>query len=461
MSLLVNLCSRPNRLCFKDIPNVQIPYQKRAPAKEPFFRFSVRDAWTQQEFTAFVKDIALKKIGLSTDLFAYARDNPQELTSAFSRLGRAHFLLQQAKPVASEHLSPQYRQMFQDNILEAAQVLQDGCDQCERMTFRCEKTDTIPEMYVMRPDHLFASLKKSRLGRGAYGKVKRALWLTAGDKEQILVAKKVVRKVDLRKAKRPVTRRLSKETLFHHQRARVALRNEGKILEELRGKRGIVPIVAAADFDAKPVLFLSLYQCSLQTHEKENFPLFVSDQPEIISQTLDGLRSVAEKGEHRDIAERNILVRRDLQGKIEAVISDFGNFRRHDSQQSVVSEHTALPPEYYTQNIFSPKLDVWALGLVLYRMCACKNTPNQFLRPDQMKEWSAGLAPGWILSACPPDPDTPPFIVALLNDMLDPRPEFRPTAQEAHERFEREYAQWQQARSVQSKKRKASPLTQG
>ncbi|HEX2583308.1 MAG TPA: protein kinase, partial [Chlamydiales bacterium] len=154
----------------------------------------------------------------------------------------------------------------------------------------------------------------------------------------------------------------------------------------------------------------------------------------ITSQWLDGLATISEQGIHGDLHPRNLLLRGTAEG-IEGVIADFGTYRSYEQIQHGLTTLAVAPPEYYAEKQVTSKQDVWALGISLLEMCSKDWLPCWLLRTEQeMGRWTSELSPGWSLKRWT-FAKTPPFLVRLINEMLDPCLDYRPTAKEAFERF--------------------------
>lgn len=78
---------------------------------------------------------------------------------------------------------------------------------------------------------------------------------------------------------------------------------------------------------------------------------------------------------HRDIKSLNIFLTKDNTAKI----GDLGASRRLDEQGNIIDELTNgdkvgtpfyLAPEIWQDKPCSKKTDVWALGIILYEICA-------------------------------------------------------------------------------------------
>jgi len=123
-----------------------------------------------------------------------------------------------------------------------------------------------------------------------------------------------------------------------------------KISSEFRGKTGILDTLAMGVYENKKgrckfVSFHPLYDQDLNKFWK-NKPS-EKDRLKMAHELLQGLNIIAEKGVHRDIAYRNILLR--TTAPFEAVIADFEYFRYHNEEDGN-----------------GTKGDVWNLGRALY-----------------------------------------------------------------------------------------------
>ncbi|XP_061338162.1 lysM domain receptor-like kinase 3 [Gastrolobium bilobum] len=72
---------------------------------------------------------------------------------------------------------------------------------------------------------------------------------------------------------------------------------------------------------------------------------------------------------HRDIKSENILLDRSFCGKV----ADFGLSKLADVENSIVAGTFGyMPPEYARRHVSSPKVDVFAFGVVLYELISAK-----------------------------------------------------------------------------------------
>jgi serine/threonine protein kinase len=102
--------------------------------------------------------------------------------------------------------------------------------------------------------------------------------------------------------------------------------------------------------------------------EKRPFSLTTDEILSEISQCLEGLATLSEKGIHGDLSSRILLLKRGGKEKVEAVISDFGAFRLYGKEERGLTAFFFGLPEYFAEKMISSKLDVWSMGISLYEI---------------------------------------------------------------------------------------------
>ncbi|XP_061432081.1 serine/threonine-protein kinase Nek11-like [Lethenteron reissneri] len=132
---------------------------------------------------------------------------------------------------------------------------------------------------------------------------------------------------------------------------------------------------------------------------------------------------------HRDLKTKNIFLSRNDVIKI----GDFGVSRLLQAPADMASTFTGTPlymsPEVLQLHAYGAKADVWAVGCVLYEMCALRpafaaSTWVQILRRI-LEEPAPALPPGF-----------PPALNTILQRMLSKETSVRPSAEELlHEPF--------------------------
>lgn len=152
---------------------------------------------------------------------------------------------------------------------------------------------------------------------------------------------------------------------------------------------------------------------------------------------IEGLAAISEQGIHGDIKPGNLVLRRKKKG-VEGAIIDFNSYHPHGKEEYGFTTSCVQPPEYCAHQTVSAKQDVWALGLCLHELFAERYFPCWSFNTEQIQAWTSQLVPGWALQY-PVQRNTPPFVQQLIHDMLDPRLENRPAAQQVSERFSAEF----------------------
>ena len=285
--------------------------------------------------------------------------------------------------------------------------------------------NNVPGMYIQYPSahhsfNIFINLKKTPpLGFGSHGKIRKVLWLNSPNDNSRIVAKKVL--------------------IYKTEYDLAVFDKEIKALRSFSNKKGIISIICGGSYQANYAIFLPCYQYNLFEYPiMGDAELSLEQKLIAVSQLLEGLFTISKQGVHGDIKPANLLLRK-TGSEVEAVISDFGSYHNHNNTQFGLTTYSAAPPEYYKDRIITLKHDVWGMGISLYEFFSPLKLP--YSRSNDLlaiNDWVSKLEPGWLLGQ-PIDPDTPPFFLRLLNDMLDPRVEIRPDPEECFNRFSVEY----------------------
>jgi hypothetical protein len=420
-------CSRVNaqlkQLFFKDLPGNPIEYAEadNAPPPEGKVALSVTDETTREVFRVCIKSVDLQQIGISLTAWKAVAQNPLQLQILFQNTAMVTKLVERALPIASDHLAPEFLLFFQQKAFAVRTIL-DGVYQGREST-HLSKMPQAPGIYIDQIDgrlHIFVNLKKTRpLGRGSFGKVKKELWLSAHRPADVLIAKKVF--VDQNE-------KMNAEHFSH----------EIAVLKQLRNKRGIISLISGGCYNGKYALFFPLYDSSLEHYFHEgnrHFSLSIEQRISAAAQWLEGLSTLAEHGIHGDLSAHNLLFKREPSGEIRAVISDFGTFRRYGQEEEGLTNLQFRSPEYVLNKTVSHKQDVWALGLSIYELFTTKWLPHwKCMESETSSMWLSTLKPHWALQyRC--RPETPPILIQLIDAMLDPRPDHRPSAKVAFSLF--------------------------
>ncbi len=269
----------------------------------------------------------------------------------------------------------------------------------------------IRECFIGSPSHIFLGLTESKIGAGGARIFERAIWVN----ERLAVAKGLS---TIRDAEQ--------------------IANEKKALENFNGAVGIIHTFYQGTISVmgqqKLLVFQELYESSLYHWPIADIPLSIQEKIDLIEQLLHGLITISLHGFHGDIHYANIVVSRPPSGKIKGAIIDFEFFTPHFQLLGPYStDPLVAPPEYHLLKTRPPKMDVWMLGLVFYRLFTKQLLPwHHKKRDEEMIEAVCQLPDDWTLEALR-DLELPPFVVSLINSMLQPNPDRRPTAQQALE----------------------------
>ena len=121
---------------------------------------------------------------------------------------------------------------------------------------------------------------------------------------------------------------------------------------------------------------------------------------------------------HGDLKSNNVILTRDADGKLRAVITDFGLARKPvgaaGDTAGIGAEQAAGTPDYMAPELWkgeqhSPASDVYALGVILYELAAGQRPFSREMPwQDRVKLKPAAVHRGWdtLLRQClDPDPD--------------------------------------------------------
>ena len=422
MALSVQLERDPNRLRFEAFPDAPLDYREDNPqADSSFLNVTVTDTQTKKTVSVFLKAIDLQDIGVSITTWKRLSPNSEKLSKLLQNASVIERLLQMAIPVVSKHLAPRYLTFFKDTAYANRIIC--GAIHAKKKYFSGVKG--VPGMYFSRSrsfPNVFINLRRtSPLGEGTYGKVRKVVWLNPSKGGPKIVAKKVL-------------------VNDSSKSAPLQFRREIDTLCKFSGKRGIIPMISGVIDKNEFAIFLPVYECSLSEYfTKRPFRLSLDEKLNMISQWLEGLAVISEEGIHGDIKPENLLLKRGNKG-IKGVIADFGGYCFRDQDDLGVRTFITEPPEYCTGGVKTVRYDTWGMGLSLHEIFSERWLPCwQLSSESEMALWTSKLAPDWILQR-PTRSYTPPFILKLINEMLDPRPDHRPSPKEAFERFAAGYS---------------------
>lgn len=206
--------------------------------------------------------------------------------------------------------------------------------------------------------------------------------------------------------------------------------------------------------DGTPYLVMEyLDGVSLATRLRENEgPLSVQQAIDICAQAASALSAAHEKGIiHRDIKPDNIMVMASASGALVVKVFDFGiaklppehmsaelTFLRTQSGQLLGTPYYMAPEQCKSEPTLTEKVDVYALGTVLFR-CLAGRTP--FISPALGDAAMMHLCAQQIADPPPLLSDflrsASPELVAFVDRLLAKDPAARPTMKEVHEQLVR------------------------
>jgi len=257
-----------------------------------------------------------------------------------------------------------------------------------------QKSEDVVNLWEIPFEELDLGIK---IGEGAYGEVYKGSW-----RNQDVAIKKVLGGLDVS-----------------------AFMEEAKLMLRLRPHENVVLFLGVV---RSPLcIVLKFYDNgSLYTYLKSANPISLELKLKMMKGTAAGVAHLhREKVIHRDLAARNIL----LNGRLEAVVSDFGFARLIQNDTSVATtkgnigpiKHMA--PESLTNHQYSEKTDSWSFGIVCWEILTRKE-PYPDL--DYVNTISFVLL-GKRLDI---PSDVPPTVASMLKRCWDGDPNVRPSLQE-------------------------------
>ncbi len=162
-------------------------------------------------------------------------------------------------------------------------------------------------------------------------------------------------------------------------------------------------------------------------------------------QTLGGLKYLASHSIiHRDLALRNLLVSRELDGRYTVKVGDFGMSRNSGTEYVKDSQlipikwsapevgkrwSSYLQVQFITQGRSSQKSDVWSFGVCLWETFSLGNLPYPGMSNQEVVE---KVASGYRMS---PPTDCPAEIYAIMLSCWKSEADQRPTFEELFDKI--------------------------
>ena len=251
------------------------------------------------------------------------------------------------------------------------------------------------------PEHWDNWIITEEIGVGAYGRVYKAEMTDERTGETILSAIKIIQipKDDVEASMLYKEYGSRQEVSKYYTNIVTDLVNEIQTLMALKGRRNIVQIEdyhveRAPDNDYGWLIYIRMeylqdFSEYLQLHEFQ--------ESDVIRLGIDICKALEECEKvdiiHRDIKPDNILVTQDGHFKL----GDFGVSRKLDVSRFVHSVRGTIPfmpPEVYYGKAYDQTVDIYSLGLVLFRLLNRNRDPfvdlnRQIIKPQE-KEIAAG-----------------------------------------------------------------------
>lgn len=418
MSLVDRLDSKSHKLYLEAFPQTPISYSDVAPSDTTSaVKLEVSEGETDQKKVVFLNSQELQDMGVSVSV--WNKLSLLQLPSMLRETSHVLQMLNNGGAFALTNISRGYSRKLQQNSRLITQLAISAL--CDGDRYIHQK-GLVRALFKERApsEGLFLNIPGSTFGQGAFGIVKKALFLQMHDTS--IVAAKVFR-----------------------QRTEKAFTSELYALREFSEKPGIIHLIAGGIYERKiganvekiRILFLPLYQSDLNKYllMRPSVPVVERDLG-IAIQLLEGLLHIAKKGVHGDIATKNILLKNNSATKqVEAVIADFGSYRAYGKEKAGISTILYLPPEYCEKQLITTKQDVWALGLVFLSIFSYSTpAPINCLDLDEVYNCVTKLKVHWSLDHTI-RPQYPAFVRHVIDKMLDPRHEHRLTAEDAFSEF--------------------------
>src|SRR6185503_9539586 len=113
MTLRVQLERNSHRLRFEEFPTAPLDYREDKPQdNSSFVHLKVTDAQTKRVVSIYFKTNDLQRIGISLQIWKTISPNSEKLSKLLCNASCCDRLLQEAVPIVSKHLTPEYLAFF-------------------------------------------------------------------------------------------------------------------------------------------------------------------------------------------------------------------------------------------------------------------------------------------------------------------------------------------------------------
>eukprot|EP00826_Nyctotherus_ovalis_P024800 TRINITY_DN19145_c0_g1_i1.p1 TRINITY_DN19145_c0_g1~~TRINITY_DN19145_c0_g1_i1.p1 ORF type:complete len:283 (-),score=74.72 TRINITY_DN19145_c0_g1_i1:6-797(-) len=145
-----------------------------------------------------------------------------------------------------------------------------------------------------------------------------------------------------------------------------------QIMKEKRNEN-VLHVDDIEDMEKEIIVYTKYYKKdTLEDYMDEKGILTVGDIKDLFAGILNGLHFLHENNMvHRDMKNENVFL--EMKGnKLNPVIGDLGFARNiQESMDTVIGTPITMSPELLKYEAYSSKVDIWALGAMLYKMCFC------------------------------------------------------------------------------------------
>jgi len=225
--------------------------------------------------------------------------------------------------------------------------------------------------------------------------------------------------------------KLMKEEFIFDDLYRKRFLDEGKIIDSLNHPH-IVKVFARGEYNNNPFIAMELLEGQTLDYliqQKGRIPF--QESVDIVRQIIEALRAIHQKGiTHRDLKPGNIMIMQKENEKLYAKVLDFGLAKtqalsRVTESGLVVGTLNYLAPEQLLNSEFSPASDIYSLGVILYELL----TGQKPYKGETPLEIMQQMFKSEIIDPKKINPEIPGPLNSLIMNMLDQKPENRPTAE--------------------------------
>jgi serine/threonine-protein kinase len=155
---------------------------------------------------------------------------------------------------------------------------------------------------------------------------------------------------------------------------REAIRSEARVLEKMRGVRGVVTLRGCEETAHGPVLVLERIEGRSLTAYMRHSPITLGQALRLLARAAEVVDAIHGRGViHRDLKPDNLLVVAGPGRYLRPIVIDFGLARFREAASDT---YVSGSPHYMAPEAFDPlhaeegvERDIYALGVMLFEMC--------------------------------------------------------------------------------------------